>query len=1146
MGNIEILLVEDNAFEAMNIKKTLESFGYSVPCVAVNGDEAVDKALELMPDLVLMDNIFNVDEEDIYAVSKIKNLEIPVIYLTPYSDESFAQKTKLIEPYMCILKPYKSQELKYAIDVALYKKYGEKQYIQKENEVKKANSYNRGLIESSLDPLVTIGPDGKINDVNKATEKVTGCSREDLIGTDICDYFTEPDKVKEGYKKVFQDGFVRDYFLEIENKNGSVTPVLYNATVYKDEFGKVAGVFAAARDITDLKRIENIMLARSRLLEFAASHSLDELLSKTLDEIEGLTGSTMGFYVFLKSDQRTVSLENWSTNTLKMCTANGKGSHYDIEQAGVWVDCVYERRPVIHNDYKSLPHRKGLPEGHIPLINELVVPIFRGELIKAVIAVANKSADYGENDIEIVSQLGDLSWDIVERKKAEEKLQKSEKLMDQSQKIAHLGSWEFDIVNNRLYWSDEVYEIFGLHQREFRATYESFLEWVHVDDRKAVHDAYFDSIRDGRDVYEIEHRILKKSTGEIRVVHEKCMHFKDDSGRNIRSIGMVHDITERKKAEEKIQMLANVVESSDDAIISKSLDGTITSWNKGAELIYGYSEEEVLGKNVFILAPYQLKDEINQLIEKIKHCKHVLHYETVRLRKDGKIINVSITLSPIFDSSKNLVGISTIARDITQHKLYEEALKESEEKYRNIYEESFDGLFITSLEGKILDMNKKGIEILGYDSKDEILCLDLKNDVYAYPDDRNRILSMVNKDGSAEYEVVVKKRNGDKIITHCSLTAVKDEKGMINSYRGIIRDITQRKKNEEAILQAKEEWENTFDAVPDLISIIDTNYNIVRANRALANKLGTNPGETVGLKCYEVVHGLNAPPSFCPYLKLLENGQEHTAEVHEDVLGGDFIVSVSPLNDADGNLSGGVHVARDITGRKTAEEELKQSLKEKEVLISEIHHRVKNNMQIISSLLSLQSSYIVDTEAVSVLKESQDRVRAMSMIYEELYQSYDLVRIDFADYVQKLVNGLFYSHNVNEDQIKPVIDIENIMLNIETAIPCGLIISEIVSNSLKHAFPMTSNYEPTNKNFTGSEGGRICVSLKSSDDEYELKVSDDGVGLLEEINFKNKGTLGLKLVYALIDQIEGKVTLEKGSGITFKIIFKELKYKKRF
>src|SRR5512136_368090 len=191
-----------------------------------------------------------------------------------------------------------------------------------------------------------------------------------------------------------------------------------------DELKKKATV---VRDITELRRVENIMRARLRLLEFANSHSMDEFLTATLDEIEALTGSTIGFYHFLEPDQKTLSLQNWSTNTLEnMCTTGGKGSHYGIAQAGVWVDCVYERRPVIHNDYAFLPHRKGMPEGHAPVVREVVVPIFRGNLIKAVIGVGNKSTNYDERDIGIVSQLGDLSWDIAERKQAEEKLKKSE------------------------------------------------------------------------------------------------------------------------------------------------------------------------------------------------------------------------------------------------------------------------------------------------------------------------------------------------------------------------------------------------------------------------------------------------------------------------------------------------------------------------------------------------------------------------------------------------------------------------------------------------------------------------------------------------------------------------------------------------
>ncbi|EKQ53102.1 MAG: PAS domain S-box [Methanobacterium sp. Maddingley MBC34] len=500
---------------------------------------------------------------------------------------------------------------------------------------------------------------------------------------------------------------------------------------------------------------------------------------------------------------------------------------------------------------------------------------------------------------------------------------------------------------------------------------------------------------------------IQHKTGQVTQVLYNASIYKDESGDVVGVFAAARDITERLKSEEKIQMLANVVESSDDAIISKSLEGQITSWNKGAELIYGYSAEEIMGKDISILAPSQLKDEINQFIEKIKKGERILHYETLRVRKDGTKINVSLTLSPILNTSGDLVGISTIARDITQ-----------------------------------------------------------------------------------------------------------------------------RKKTDDEILQAKEEWEHTFDSVPDLIAILDTNFRVVRANKAMANRLNVDPEEAIGLTCYNVVHGLNAPPSFCPYMKLLEDGQEHTAEVHEDRLGGDFIVSVSPLHDSDGNLIGSVHVARDITDRKKAEDKIKKSLKEKEVLLSEIHHRVKNNMQIISSLLSLQSQYVAKAETVDVLQESQDRVKAMATIYEKLSQSNDLTKINFESYMQSLIQGLFYSHTIKEGQINPIIKIENIMLNIETAIPCGLIISELVSNILKHAFP------------EGREG-KMCVSLKAHDNRYELKISDDGIGFPEDIDFKTTDTLGLKLVNTLVKQIDGEITLDRSHGTEYNIIFRELEYQKR-
>ena len=185
--------------------------------------------------------------------------------------------------------------------------------------------------------------------------------------------------------------------------------------------------FLYGTDITRDKQSESILQTRLRLMQFANAHSLDELLQFTLDEIATLTGSTIGFFHFLETDQTTLWLQAWSTNTLeKMCTAAGKNSHYNIDQAGVWADCVRQRQPVLHNDYASLPNRKGLPEGHAPVIREVAVPIMRGEKITAILGVGNKPQDYTAADVELIATLSDFAWDVIERKQAEVALRESD------------------------------------------------------------------------------------------------------------------------------------------------------------------------------------------------------------------------------------------------------------------------------------------------------------------------------------------------------------------------------------------------------------------------------------------------------------------------------------------------------------------------------------------------------------------------------------------------------------------------------------------------------------------------------------------------------------------------------------------------
>jgi two-component sensor histidine kinase len=213
------------------------------------------------------------------------------------------------------------------------------------------------------------------------------------------------------------------------------------------------------------------------------------------------------------------------------------------------------------------------------------------------------------------------------------------------------------------------------------------------------------------------------------------------------------------------------------------------------------------------------------------------------------------------------------------------------------------------------------------------------------------------------------------------------------------------------------------------------------------------------------------------------------------------------------------------------ENEIMESLQEKEVLLREIHHRVKNNMQIISSLLNLQIQHVKDEEAENVLKESQGRVKSMAMIHEKLYQSDSFSKINFKNYAERLVRDIFFSYGIKSHSIVPVLDIEDIKIGIDTAIPLGLIINELVTNSVKYAF---SEYK-----------GTIKIEFKSSADGLELIVADDGIGLPKDFNFENTKTLGLQLVNSLVKQIDGKIKLDISNGTEFKITFKELKYKER-
>lgn len=373
-------------------------------------------------------------------------------------------------------------------------------------------------------------------------------------------------------------------------------------------------------------------------------------------------------------------------------------------------------------------------------------------------------------------------------------------------------------------------------------------------------------------------------------------------------------------------------------------------------------------------------------------------------------------------------------------------------------------------------------------------------------------------------------------------------------------DITRRKQAEEQVIVERRRFNEILEILPVYVVLLTPDYHAPFANRVFRERFG----EAHGKRCFEFLFGIDKPCENCQTYGVLETKAPCTWKwTGPD--GRDYDVFDFPFKDADGsNLI--LEMGIDITDRNKAEAEiqklnreleqrvmkrtaelaaaneelfdseahLRSALHEKEVLLKEIHHRVKNNLQIIHSMLNLQLLYTKDEQVIELFKESKNRIFTMALIHEKLYQSESLARINLSEYIQNLIANLFLSYGISERSINPKIYVGDIMLNIDTIIPCALIMNELVSNALKYAFSASGGCPDRKK--------EIQIDLRhDAGNRYKLVVGDNGVGLPDDFIIQNSNSLGLKIVNILVRQLKGEIYIDRNNGTRFTILFEAMK-----
>lgn len=898
------------------------------------------------------------------------------------------------------------------------------------------------------------------------------------------------------------------------HKDGSERWLSANYTSRYDAVGNCWIVICNSHDISECKQVEAELKERNHFIEQIVHHS-----PQLLYIFDPTTGCN--FYV----NNQSVEILGYTPQEIQQ-----RGAKFFLE--------VFhpEDLPLLERNFN---HWKHAVDGKV-LTNEYRMKHKNGTwrwLRSREIVFARDENNFPNRVLGITEDISEQQAAKAERQRAEAALRKSEALLVESQKVARLGNWEYDSVSSKISWSKQLFHLFNRDMALGEPNSEEMYQIFCLEDRQKLAQAIQRTISTGES-YKLLLRVLQADASIMYIEAIGNAEFNSE-GQVIRLYGTVQDITERKLIEDKLSQAKLRYRT-----LIEQIPGVVYISPTIANSEFAYISPQI--QNLLNIPPHQFipgffnswqnyvypedRDRVLQAVNTTIATGEPLMVEYRMITHDGKIIWVQDRCTLVLAADGKTPILQGFALDITERKQEKQALQEKESFLRSIYDGFGEPIFVIDVvdnDFRFVGVNPVCERFTGISSQE--LQGNTPEQVFSpsvAAAVRQHYQDCVTTGNTINYEECLS-FIGQEEWWLTSLTPLRDENSRIYRIVGNSVNITERKRTEQMLeLQAV----ITRNMAEGICLISATDGVFVYTNPKFEQMFGYEAGELIGQDMAIINYGNNHTNPVTVYESLaaniIQNG-EATFELHNVKKDGTQFWCCATASVFEHPEYGTVFVVvqQDITEQKQAKEKIKASLKEKEVLLQEIHHRVKNNLGIVSSLLQMQYRRTQDSQVKAILQDSQNRIASIALVHEKLYCSPTFANIDFAQYITDLTTHLFDTYNVNYSQVQLKTQVDHISLDLQTAIPCGLILNELVSNALKYAFP-------------DNISGDIQVKFYSENDwTFILMIADNGVGLPADFNHQKFHTLGLTLVHGLVKQLQGRIEINTQQGTKFKITF---------